>query len=821
MLIATDGNFYGTTYTGGPEAGDEGAIYRLGPAVPGFAYVPVNLTIATGSTNIYSVTVSSIYDTSCQWQFDRTNLVDGGNISGSTSSTLTIAPATLANTGTYTLIASNVAGVNTASAVLTVLPAVFLTQPADMTILAGESNAFGASVESILPASFQWQFDGTNLSDGGNISGATTTNLIIAGATLADTGTYSLVVSNSAGSVLSDGAVLIVESLFVSSPPSDLTLLAGAMGTFTEDIESDLPASYQWQLDGANLTDGLDFSGTETSNLTVTATTADAGTYTVVAANADGSVTNSATLSVTPFIVTTPPASAMALTGSSISFALGIQSVYPMTYQWGFNGSSLSDNDHITGSSTATLNIVDIGPTDAGTYAVTAGNAAGSTNFSVILTVITPFAPGTSLSNLYSFTGGNDGANPKAALLQTNGGNLYGTTYAGGVYGNGAIFQLSPAGSLTTIYSLGADTSGIDGSGPVAALVAGSETNFYGTTEFGGLDGYGTVFEVTPAGSFTNLDSFSFAYGLPLGALVPDTNGCFYGATLQSDFFQMASNGALTNLYGTTPEQTGFSATLLLATDGNFYGVSANGGTNGLGYICRLTTTGTFTALYTFTGAADGSQPCAPLIQGNDGALYGSTAYGAKGFGTVFRLTTNGAFSVVYTFGTLTNWDGSAQDGTQANGLLLGNDGNFYGTTLLGGYNENGTIFRLTSGGELNTMVFFDGTNGARPEAALVQGSDGYYYGTASAGGSNNAGTIFKISVPPCFNAATQSNGMFSFSSSALVGQSYQVQYTSSLASSNWQNLGSPIQPTTPTLTITEAIGPTQRFYRIVLLPSQ
>jgi uncharacterized repeat protein (TIGR03803 family) len=733
LMIASDGNFYGTTYTGGPAAGDNGAIFRIGPAVPSFSNAPANLTIVVGATNSYSAEAFSIYENSFQWQFDGTNLVDGATFSGSATSNLTINATTLADAGTYTLIASNVAGTNAVSAVLKVVPALILSQPIGATIIAGDTNTFSANIDSVLPASFQWQFDGTNLSDGGNISGSATTNLTISGATLADAGTYWLIISNSAGTVQSAGAVLVVEPFLVSSAPTSLTLLAGATWTFTVDIESDLPVSYQWQLNGTNLSDGLDFSGSETSNLTVTATLADAGTYTVAFTN-----------------------------------------------------------------------------------------AAGSTNFSVFLTVITPFSRGTTLSNIYSFTGGNDGANPKAALLPASDGDFYGTTSGGGAYGNGVVFRVSATGSNATLYSFGADTTGVDGAGPVAALVAGNDTNFYGTTEFGGLDGDGTVFEVTTAGSLTTLDAFSSIYGWPVGALVLDTNGYFYGGTLMGDFFQMGSGGALTNLFDAPVEGTGFSSTLLIGADGNLYGASEDGGTNGDGYVFCLTTNGAFSTLYSFTAGADGANPGGPLIQDGDGAFYGSTtSHGANGFGTIFKLTTNGTLSVLYSFGSVTNWDGSAQDGEQANGLLLGNDGNFYGTTALGGYNGDGTVFRLTPKGEFTTMAFFDGTNGANPEAALVLGNDGYYYGTAANGGSNNAGMVFKLSVPPGLTGISHSNGMISFSSSALIGQNYQVQYASSLAPPNWQSLGDPMPATSPIITFTNAIGANQAFYRVVQLQGQ
>ena len=348
----------------------------------------------------------------------------------------------------------------------------------------------------------------------------------------------------------------------------------------------------------------------------------------------------------------------------------------------------------------------------------------------------------------------------------------------------------------------------------------GTNGNFYGTTEYGGAGQcYGTVFAVSSGGILTNLDFFDLAYeGFPVAGLVLDTNGYFYGSTLSDELFQMAGDGTLTVLYNIS-WHPGCQSTLLIGSDGDLYGTVAGGGAFCHGWVFCMTTNADFATVYSFTGGEDGAAPWGPLIQGSDGALYGATpSGGAHGFGTIFRLTTNGTLSVLYSFGTVTNWDGSARNGAQANGLLLGNDGNFYGTTASGGCNGKGTVFRLTPCGALTTLVYFDGTNGANPEAALVQGNDGYYYGTTANGGNSNAGTVFKLSVPSGLTALGQSNGMVCFSCSALVGQTYQMQFTSSLSPPVWQNVGGPIPASSPCLTFTNAIVAEQAFYRIVQL---
>jgi uncharacterized repeat protein (TIGR03803 family) len=349
--------------------------------------------------------------------------------------------------------------------------------------------------------------------------------------------------------------------------------------------------------------------------------------------------------------------------------------------------------------------------------------------------------------------------------------------------------------------------------------VEGAEGNFYGTTMAGGGqgDGTGSIFRITPGGALTTLDTFDYCgnwCGVLLGGLAVGSNGLFYGGSAgisEGNLFQMASDGTFTVLCSLTP---GCTATLLFATDGNLYGLSENGGTDTNGLVFCLTTNGSLTFIYSFTNGLDGGNPGGPLIQGGDGALYGTTTSGgANGLGTVFKLTTNGILSVLHSFNVF--------DGAQANGLLLGNDGNYYGTTAAGAYDNNGTVFRLTPDGRFCTLIYFDGTNGANPQAALIQADDGTYYGTTAFGGSNNAGTVFKLAVPPGLGAISQSNGMVSFSFSAVVGQTYQVQYTSNLTLPIWQNLGSPIQAAFSSVAFTDAIVAQQRFYRIVQLPGQ
>ena len=197
-------------------------------------------------------------------------------------------------------------------------------------------------------------------------------------------------------------------------------------------------------------------------------------------------------------------------------------------------------------------------------------------------------------------------------------------------------------------------------------------------------------------------------------------------------------------------------AGLVQATDGSFYGTTMTGGTSacGCGTIFKVTRAGVLTTLHTFTGP-DGSGPDGALIQATNGSFYGTTAYGgasyggALGYGTVFKITPAGALTTLHSF--------DSTDGANPNaGLVQAADGSFYGTTTYGGANGDwGTVFRITPGGALTTLHSFAGQDGADP-FALIQASNGSFYGTTGNGGTfdyfcNGCGTIFKITQAGAF----------------------------------------------------------------------
>lgn len=398
-----------------------------------------------------------------------------------------------------------------------------------------------------------------------------------------------------------------------------------------------------------------------------------------------------------------------------------------LTTLFNFSGNSTPNAELLVGS-------------DGKLYGTTAlGGARGSGSvFSI--------TPAGELTTLYSFTGGTDGGDPEAALVLGANGNFYGTTRRGGILNAGTVFSITPAGVLTTIHLLNAN----EGSNP-ARLALGQDGNFYGVARLGGANNQGTLFRVTPSGGLTVLHVFDGgANGSdPSSGLTQGSDGSFYGTAtrggggLYGTIFRLTLAGQLTTLYTFSGGANGGLpyAGLALGQDGNFYGATQTLGGNGYGTIYRFSLTGGLTTIHSFAVNTEGSSISTTLALGSDGNFYGvARQAGSFGYGTVFSATPTGAVTVLYNFRR-------SEDGViPVAGLVQGSDGNFYGTTNLGGLYNYGTIFRMNSAGDLTTLHNFDNaTNGGRPNASLVQGADGNFYGTAQQGGAGGGGTAFRI----------------------------------------------------------------------------
>ena len=282
------------------------------------------------------------------------------------------------------------------------------------------------------------------------------------------------------------------------------------------------------------------------------------------------------------------------------------------------------------------------------------------------------------------------------------------------------LATVASAQTPVTIYNFNLANGNVGAPKPFDIAVQGRDGNLYSTTNAGGT-GNGGVYVVTPAGTEKLL------LDLPNGSY------CNSGLTLGSD--------------------------------GNFYGACTSLDQNNYGFLYKVTPTGAFTILYSFTNAnGDGARPQAPPIQANDGNYYGTTqSGGAYGNGAVYKLTPNGTVTILYSFTDLV--------ASPTAPLVQGTDGNLYGSTPNGGANRVGNIFKITTAGKLTVLHTFDLTDGGYPTAALIQGSDGSFYGTTLEGGANNDGVVFKITASGkftllhSFSLATDGN----FSETAML----------------------------------------------------
>ncbi|MGO9304890.1 MAG: choice-of-anchor tandem repeat GloVer-containing protein, partial [Candidatus Korobacteraceae bacterium] len=364
-------------------------------------------------------------------------------------------------------------------------------------------------------------------------------------------------------------------------------------------------------------------------------------------------------------------------------------------------------------------------------------------------------AQSVAFTTLADFDGAN-GVYSQAGLVLGTDGNFYGTTSQGGntgcfAFGCGTIFKITPAGTITRLYSLCSKPNCADGASPEAGLVLGTDGAFYGTTSEGGPGGYGTVFKITPSGTLTTLYGFNGGDGaVPRAGLVQASDGNFYGTTSGGNetwgtIFKITPTGFLTGLhYFNFTDGAWPFAGLMQAPDGNLYGTTTSGGRGGSGTVFRITPGGTLTTLYSFCSqpnCADGGAPDAGLVQASDGHFYGTTSEGPPGgYGTVFKITQSGTLTTLYSF------NGSDGEAPYA-GLVQASDGNFYGTTVLGGADGDGTVFEITPDGVPTTLHTFDGGDGASPYGGLVQAPNGFFYGTTQQGGAHNYGTVYRLGV--------------------------------------------------------------------------
>ncbi|HYM77118.1 MAG TPA: choice-of-anchor tandem repeat GloVer-containing protein [Candidatus Dormibacteraeota bacterium] len=349
-----------------------------------------------------------------------------------------------------------------------------------------------------------------------------------------------------------------------------------------------------------------------------------------------------------------------------------------------------------------------------------------------------------------------DACEPEDNIVQGRDGNMYGVGVSCGTSGTGAVYKISPSGAESVVYNFPSGWSSC-----FSGLTLGSDGNFYGTC-FTTPTGNGSIFQLTPAGVFTDLHDFTGANGdtEPLYAPVQATDGNFYGTTGYYPFscgnvYQLTAAGVYKNLHTFSGSDCGPASSLFQASDGNLYGTlfacSING--SGPGCVYKISTGGVFKEIYGFASST-GDVPCTGVIQGKDGKLYGATNQGgANTFGNIYKLTTAGVHTDLHDFDQATDASCVFNVGRTTVNLLQVTDGSFYGVNGAYGPIGNGSIYKLTSANVFTAFLFPNPpVDGNLPVSTLIQNTNGLVYGTTPSGGPISClpcsqGTFFSVAT--------------------------------------------------------------------------
>jgi len=407
------------------------------------------------------------------------------------------------------------------------------------------------------------------------------------------------------------------------------------------------------------------------------------------------------------------------------------------------------------------LNISNVGPRFGATKlaAVIIRCALILALLSALLLIATLPAQAQTETVLCNFTGGSDGGELKSSLIFDGAGNLYGTTYEGGLFGYGTVFELSPNGNggwnERVLYSF---TGGADGGYPYSNLIFDSEGDLYGTTIFAGANGYGVVFELSPVGaSWTETVLHTFANSPdganPWSGLIFDPAGNLYGTTWDG-----GSNGSGT-VFELSPSGGSWAEQVIYEQGGNA-GLTMNAAGDILGAsvytVFELSPNGNGgwnpTVLHTFCSGKDGCGALGTPVFDQAGNLYGTTEYGGgKNDGTVYKLSprTKGKKKGEWREKILRSFNGKNGAGPMA-GIVFDAAGNIYGTTVAGGWRDYGLVYELVAPvgkGSYKERLFwrFNFTDGLGPLGSLIWDSAGNLYGTTNYGGEAELGVVFEL----------------------------------------------------------------------------
>ena len=562
LAQGADGNLYGTTSDGGQ--GNEGAIFRVTINAPlQITHQPQTQLAYLGGTVSFNVATFGTLPISYQWRKNGQRLTDGGSVSGSNARTLVLTNVAITDAANYSVVVSNASSsVTSASAALQIAisPPYIVSEPGDTTVLVGATATLAVDVVGDEPLYFQWQKNGTNLTDGGAIIGSATSTLTINNAALTNAGTYSVFVSNAIDYDISDGAVLAVVP--VNQPGSVLSTLQAFNGITSSSSGVNPYAGLIQARDGYLY--GTTVNG-GSSGYGLAFRVSLAGSYAVLHNFADGA-------------------------DGAFPYAGLVQGLDGGFYGVGYQGGTYSDGAVFRMGSTGVIKPLYsfLGGDDGSLPAANLIQAAdarlygttyegGTNGYGAVFSVTTNGA----FKPLYSFSL-SDGAYPIAPLMQAHNGLLYGCSYYGGSNSSGTVFSMTTNGVLTTLVSFDYANGGY----PAGGLLQASDGAFYGTCSEGGTNGWGTVFRMTADGTLATLYSFNYDDGAYPGAgLIQATDGNLYGTTTaggwggEGTVFRITTNGVLTTVLwfngmnGANPQSP-----IVQARDGSLCGTAEYGG---------------------------------------------------------------------------------------------------------------------------------------------------------------------------------------------------------------------------------------------------
>jgi hypothetical protein len=624
------------------------------------------------------------------------------------------------------------------------------TQPAAQTVTAGAAASFTVAASGTAPLNYQWRKDGTN------ISGATSATYSIASAASGDAGTYSVVVSNSAGSATSNGATLTVNAAntttapSITTQPAAQTVTAGAAASFTVAASGTAPLSYQWRKDGTNL------SGATSATYSIaSAASGDAGTYSVVVSNSAGSATsNGATLTVnaanttTAPSITTQPTSATVSSGQSATFSVTASGTAPLTYQWRKDGTNLAT------ATSASYTIASVTSADVGSYTVVVTNSAGSvTSNDATLTLAGSLFPHlTALTfdgsgRLYAVDSTNDTVQRIAAdgtvyLVAGSTGN------AGSANGAGASALFNQPGGVA------ATAAGVlyvaDTANALIRRVAvdGTVTTFAGNAGLrGNVNGTGTA----------------ATFSAPTGVALDSLGNLYVADATNHTIRKITADGAVTTYAGQagsagsangSASSAKFNNPTAVAVDsaGTVYVADTNNNT-----IRKITSAGTVSTLAGVagvSGSSDGTGAGALFNQPQGLALDGSgNLYVADtGNSSVRRITSAGVVTTIAGLSTISSESAGDEDNDDSDDddrTTSGASTALFNHPLALAVSPSGTLYVGDTGNAIVRTVAADGTistltltlgssSGGSTSGGSTGGTSG---GTGGSGSSSGSGT--------------------------------------------------------------------------------